>query len=186
MPSNLLRSIFASEQRGSRDMRGAGCFPLHVAEMKPLFLRNKQLCTMVARNQYSIQKRSHVLVLLQMDGFRKIQRNMKRLYLVSIHSMSPNAFSILPDPGKHVRVESVIKSAMKNRFNSPWCSLHLDRHVNDLQQLMVFAIVAFARERGVCCVLKRDAPFEVVSMSFRVGLRGDRAVPITFFFTTNC
>lgn len=117
MSSYLLCSILSFEHLIFKHLLHAQCFPHYIADVKNLCFRKKSVCTVISRNERTIQDQSYAVVLLQMDLLGIMRRILKHLYPPFIHGMNSNFFNILRGIWEHVWVQNVIKALVNIRIN---------------------------------------------------------------------
>lgn len=93
--------ILSVEHPGLKTLQHLGCSSPCAAETKYLFSRNEKGGLVIARNQHFVQKWSHVVVLVQMDGLVIMRRELNGLCPFSIHGLGRFFHILLPYPGRH-------------------------------------------------------------------------------------
>lgn len=68
--------------------------------MERLFLRTKQVRTVIVRKQRSIRELSSAVVFVELDLLEVIRRKLNRLYPIFINRLIPNLFSMPLSPEK--------------------------------------------------------------------------------------
>lgn len=135
MYGHLVHRIFFIKKSGMKYLLRARCFIHHIAKLKHLCSRQKQVLTVIDRNQRCAEERTHIVVRVQLDCLGKLRTSSKIVYPIFIHSLNPNLFSFLPDTGKHEQIQFVIKAMVNISVASLWCSLRIESFMYSLQKL---------------------------------------------------